>query len=104
SIRPRSLREAGIEYMGDANPDHPLLSPVGADLSRLPPMLVHVGGLETMLDDALVFAERAKAAGVSVEYEMMPGMWHVWHSWAQDVPEAREALDKVGAFVKSQMA
>lgn len=101
SITKEGLLDAAEKYVGKADPAHPLLSPINADLTGFPPVLVHVGDLETMRDDSIVFAEKAQSAGVLVEIEAWPDMWHVWHQWAPDLPEAVEAIDKVGLFIKS---
>lgn len=103
SIDPDGLRDAGRLYCGEGDPNHPLMSPVKADLAGLPPLLIQVGDCETMLDDSRVFAQRAEAAGVDVSLEVWPEMWHVWHQWAPDVPEAVEAIDKIGRFVRDHM-
>lgn len=100
SIDPEDLRAAGRDYTGSSDPNHPLISPIKADLKGLPPLLIHVGDLETMLDDSVVLARRAEEAGVSVTLEIWPEMWHVWHQWVPQMPEAMEALEHIGRFVK----
>src|SRR5690606_4869209 len=102
SMTKEGLLEAAECYAGDADPAHPLLSPVKADLAGLPPLLVQVGDHEVMLDDSVVFAARAQEAGVEAEIEIWPEMWHVWHQWAPDLPEAEDAIAKAGAFVKAR--
>jgi acetyl esterase/lipase len=97
------LTEAARQYAGDLDLASPLLSVLNAELGGLPPMLIHAGGHEVMLDDSAMFAERARAAGVEVLLEVWPEMWHVWHQWAPDCPEANDAIDKIGAFVKAQV-
>lgn len=104
AIDPEDLRSAGREYTGDNDPDHPLISPIRADLGGLPPMLIQVGGDETMLDDSTVYAARAKAAGVDVTLEAWPGLWHVWQGEAPHVPEAVAALEGIGNFVRQKLA
>lgn len=99
-IRER-LREAGLWYAGKRDPADPLLSPLFADPAGLPPLLIHVGGNEVMLDDSRKFAERAMQAGVPVTYRMFEGMWHVFHTAGMGVPEARTAIDEIGGFVRS---
>lgn len=104
SIDPEDLRAAGRDYTGDNDPEHPYISPVGADLTGLPPILIQVGGDETMLDDSVVYADRAKRAGVDVVLEVWPGLWHVWQSEAPHVPEAVAAMEVIGTFVKQKLA
>ena len=93
------LREAGLQYAGKRNPAEPGLSPLFADLSGLPPMLIHAGEDEVMLDDSRIFAERARAAGVTVDFKSYPGMWHVFHASGTGIPEARQAIDEIGVYV-----
>lgn len=95
------LRAAGRDYVANADPDHPQISPINADLSGLPPMLVHVARGEIMLDDSLILVGRAKAAGVVVEFEVWDDMWHGWHFRTPEIPESTEALRRLGAFVQA---
>ena len=91
-------------YLGDANPKSPLASPLFADLSGLPPVLVHVGTAETLLDDARRFAAAARDAGTEVVLEEWDEMIHVWHTFAAMLPEGAQAIDRIGAFVKERLA
>lgn len=95
------LREAGLLYAGSRDPADPLLSPLFADLAGLPPLLVHVGGDEAMLDDSRKFAAKAKAAGVPTTFKIFEGMWHVFHHAGLEIPEARQAIDEIGGFVRA---
>ncbi|HXK06913.1 MAG TPA: alpha/beta hydrolase, partial [Verrucomicrobiae bacterium] len=74
-------------------------SPLYADLTGLPPLLIHVGDAEILLDDSTRIAERAKAAGVDVTLEVWPEMVHVWHVFAKILPEGQQAIDRIGEFV-----
>ena len=66
-------------YVGKGySPDHPLISPLHADLKGLPPFYVQVGSKEVLLDDSRIFAKRAAEAGVKVMLEVGKGMFHVW--------------------------
>lgn len=65
-------------YVGQYSPEHPLISPLHADLSGLPPFFVQVGSKEILLDDSRSFAKRATEAGVKVMLEVGKGMFHVW--------------------------
>ncbi len=83
---------------------HPLPSPVYADPHGLPPLLIHVGRDEILLSDSERLAERAKAAGVDATLEVWEHMWHDWHTFAAfGVPEARQALDRVGLFLREHL-
>jgi len=97
-------REGIIEmakaYLGEADPRIPLASPIYADLKGLPPLLIQVGTAETLLDDSTRLAKRAKAAGVEVILEPWEEMIHVWHAFAEILPEGQEAIERIGEFVR----
>ena len=82
---------------------NPLVSPLQADLSRLPALLVQAGGAEALLDQIAAFAERARAAGVEVTYEVQPEMIHVVHLFAHWLPEGRRAIGDVAAFIRKRI-
>lgn len=94
------LERAARLYIGDRDPTEPLISPVYAELAGLPPLLIQVGDHELLLDDARRLAERGRAAGVDVTLEIWPEMWHVWHGFAAELPEAQAAIDSIGAYVR----
>ncbi|MEP6722694.1 MAG: alpha/beta hydrolase [Variovorax sp.] len=87
---------------GDAR--DPLVSPLLADLAGLPPMLIQVGERETVLDDSLAFAAKARAAGIGVELEVWEGMIHVFQQFPAELPEARDALASIGRFLSRRWA
>jgi acetyl esterase/lipase len=101
-IDKEGLSEAGLWYAGERGPRDPMASPMFADPAGLPPLLVHVGGDETMLDDSRIFAERARAAGVDTTFRIYDGMWHVHHSGAPGVPESVAAINDIAAFIRAQ--
>jgi acetyl esterase/lipase len=69
----------------------------------LPPSLILVGGDDVLRDDAVRMAERLRAAGCKVALEVWPRMWHVWTMLARVMPEAREAVARIGAFVEPKL-
>jgi monoterpene epsilon-lactone hydrolase len=91
-------------YAGSDDRKAPLISPLYADLRGLPPLLVHVGSDEVLLDDALGLAERARAAGVDVTLEEWPAMIHVWHWFLPMLAEAERAVGVIGSFVRARIA
>ncbi|HEX2844596.1 MAG TPA: alpha/beta hydrolase, partial [Candidatus Limnocylindria bacterium] len=97
-----ALKVAAAWYAGGRDLAEPMLSPLFADLTGLPPLLVHVGGDEILLDDGRLLAERARAAGVGAQYRVFDGMWHVHHFAAPEVPEALAAMNDIAAFIRSQ--
>jgi epsilon-lactone hydrolase len=103
------VQKAGIEqmaaaYLGGKDPRTPLAAPLYADLTGLPPLLIQVGTAETLLDDASRLAERARKAGVAVSYEPSEDMIHVWHLFASMLDEGRQAIDRIGEFVRKHAA
>jgi epsilon-lactone hydrolase len=91
-------------YLGaDGNPRDPLASPVHGDLAVLPPLLIQVGDRETVLDDARLLADRARAAGVNVRLEIWSGMFHVFQLYARELAEAREAIAKIGEHLRRHL-
>jgi acetyl esterase/lipase len=81
------------------SPSNPLLSPLRADLSGLPPTLIHVSDTEMLVDDARRYTRKARAAGSPVELRIWPGMFHVWHIFTPQLPEADDALKDIGDFL-----
>jgi epsilon-lactone hydrolase len=90
-------------YLGGRDARAPLASPLYADLRGIPPMLIQVGAAEVLLDDSKRLAERASAAGVNTTLEVWPEMIHVWHSFAAILPEGREAIERIGKFVRMHL-
>jgi phosphinothricin tripeptide acetyl hydrolase len=91
-------------YVGGGDRKAPLVSPLFADFRHLPPLLVHVGSDEVLLDDARGLAEHARAAGVDVTLEEWPAMIHVWHWFLPMLDEAEQAVGNIGAFVRARIA
>src|SRR5690606_1793508 len=87
-------------YSGYKDPRTPLISPLYADLAGLPPLLMQVGDAEVLLDDTTRLADRARQAGVDVTCEVWPEMFHVWQIYAPWIPEGRDAVDRIGAFLR----
>ena len=93
----------GSLYLGEIDATTPLASPLYADLRGLPPMLIQVGSAEVLLDDASRLAERALAAGVDTTLEVWPEMIHVWQTFAPILPEGRQAIERIGQFVRARL-
>src|SRR5713101_8213441 len=91
-------------YLGDTDPRNPLASPLYADLAGLPPLLIHVGADEVLLEDSTRLAERARAAGVSVELKIWPIVPHAWQLAPHLIPEARQSLRESAAFLRVHTA
>jgi monoterpene epsilon-lactone hydrolase len=87
-------------YLGDTDPRTPLASPLYADLTGLPPMLIQVGTAEILFDDAMRLAGRARATGVDVILEPWDDMIHMWHFFAAILPEGQQAIERIGEFIR----
>lgn len=94
---------AARHYLGDTVPTDPLASPLYGRFEGLPPLFIHVGGNEILLDDSLRLSEKARAAGVSVEIKVWPDLPHVFQA-ARFLPEAGASLSLIAAFLKDRMA
>jgi epsilon-lactone hydrolase len=93
-----SFARAAQYYVGDGDRCAPLASPLYADLHGLPPLLIHVGADETLLDDSRRLAERAQHAGVKVQLKIWPAVPHVWQLFQRWIPEGRMSLREAGMF------
>ena len=106
-IDPMVTKEGLIEmagaYTGDTDLRTPLASPLYADLKGLPPMLVHVGTAEILLDDATRLADHARNFGVEVTLNTADGMCHVWHFFTTMLPEALLAIEEVAQFMRKNL-
>jgi acetyl esterase/lipase len=94
-----SIARAARLYLGDTPATHPYASPLYADLKGLPPLFMQVSSTEVLLDDSRRVADKARAAGVDIDFEIWRKMPHVWQLWAPFIPEARRALDLAARFV-----
>jgi acetyl esterase/lipase len=94
-----SIALAARLYLGDTPPTHPYASPLYADLKGLPPLFMQVSSTEVLLDDSRRVADKARAAGIDIDFEIWRKMPHVWQLWAPFIPEARRALDLAARFV-----
>jgi monoterpene epsilon-lactone hydrolase len=90
-------------YINQHDPHDPLISPLYADLHGLPPLLIHVGDHEVLLDDARRFSEKATAAGVEVTTVVWPQMFHVFQIFAPILPEANHAIAQLAEFIRSRL-
>lgn len=99
-VQKKGLLEMAKAYLGGKDPRTPLAAPLYANLSGLPPLLIQVGTAETLLDDAGRLAERARKAGVSVTYEPWENMIHVWQIFAPMLDEGKQAIERIGEFVR----
>jgi acetyl esterase/lipase len=94
--------DAGSRLSGqDVRP--PRISLLHGAMTGLPPLLIQAGGDEMLLSGSIRLAERARAAGVDVTLDIWPRMWHVWQLLAPMLPEASQAIDALGAFIRKHL-
>lgn len=104
----RGLRAAAKLYLGhpDASGQQgidahdPRVSPLYGDFAGLPPLLIQASDSEVLLDDARRVAERAKAAGVQVDFRVWEKVPHAWQVFSPFLPESRKALKEAGRFIR----
>jgi acetyl esterase/lipase len=85
-------------------PDDAYTSPVRADLTGLPPVMIQVGTEEVLLSDSLTFANRAALAGLSVRLHVWSGMPHVWPFLHAIVRAGLPAIDEAGQWIRERVA
>jgi len=96
------LEMAARLYAGSQDRTNPLMSPLFGDLAGLPPILLQVAAEEILLGEVIAFADKANKSGVAVSLDIYDGMWHVWQSMDELVPEARNAMERVGTFIRTR--
>lgn len=90
-------------YVGEGDPKHPYASPLFGDLKGFPPIIIQVGDDETLLDDSVCFAQKAKEAGVEVNIKVWKGMFHCFPLLAPMFPEAHQALEESCSFIRDKL-
>jgi len=90
-------------YLGETDPKNPLASPLYGDLRGLPPIRVHVGDDELLLDDSRRYVERAALAGVDATLDVWMGMPHGFVTGVREFDAARRALKAIGAFLTERL-
>jgi epsilon-lactone hydrolase len=103
-VQKAGLVEMAKLYLGGKDPRTPLAAPLYADLTGLPPLLIQVGTAETLMDDASRIAERARKAGVKVDYQPYDNMIHVFQMFAPLLEEGQQAIDRIGEFIRGNAA
>jgi epsilon-lactone hydrolase len=100
----KMLKIASRAYLAGASPRDPRASPLYAEPSGLPPLLIHVAEDELLRDDALRFAARARQAGVETKLSLWPEVPHCWQLAVGVMAEARASLREAAAFLRQRAA
>jgi epsilon-lactone hydrolase len=98
------LQPRVTDYTAGHDPALGLISPVFADLSGLPPLIIQAGTHEVLLDDAVRLARQAAAADVEVTLDITPGVPHVFQAYYPILDEAAAALDRAGQLLSAHLA
>jgi monoterpene epsilon-lactone hydrolase len=104
ALTPEGLRRRAVDYVAAGDRTAELVSPIFADLTGLPPLLIQAGSHEILLDDATGLAARAAAADVAVRLEVTPDVPHVFQGFAAMLDEADDALASAGEFLRAHLA
>jgi acetyl esterase/lipase len=103
-LRRELLQPRVLDYAPGQDAGLPLISPIFADLSGLPPLTIQAGSHEVLLDDAVRLAQQAATADVEVTLEITPRVPHVFQGYAAILDEAAGALDRAGQFLSAHLA
>ncbi len=103
-IDPAGLDLIRKAYLGTRSPVDPMVSPLYADLTGFPPLLMQVGGSEALLDDTLRLADNARKAGVDVTTEIWPGMIHQWQLFPFWLDDARQSNQRAAEYAIKHFA
>ena len=103
-FRAEDIKHIAKYYCDESEMTNPLVSPLYADVSRLPPLFIQVGGDEILLSDSTRLADKVRSSGGQVSIEIWPGMWHVFQSFVGAMPESGKAIDQIGDYVRHTFA
>lgn len=98
-LNAEAIAALGRHHIGERDPKDPLLSPAHGNYDGLPPLMVHVGSEEILLDDARAVRRAAQRARLRLDYREWPGMPHVFPLFYSLLPEAREAVADMARFI-----
>ncbi|HAM46282.1 MAG TPA: alpha/beta hydrolase, partial [Alphaproteobacteria bacterium] len=101
-IQQPGIADMAGAYLQGADAKSPTASPNYADLTGLPPLLIHVGDAEVLLGDSLDLHEKAKACGVDSTLEVWDEMIHVWHAFHPMLDEGKQAIEGIGVFLRDK--
>jgi acetyl esterase/lipase len=99
-----NLQPRVTDYTAGQDPASGLISPIFADLSGLPPLIIQAGSHEVLLDDAVRLAQQAATADGEVTLDITPGVPHVFQAYSPILDEATAALDRAGQRLSALLA
>jgi acetyl esterase/lipase len=101
-LNANDLAPFAAQYLAGTDARTPYASPLYGNARGLPPTLIQVGSDEILLDDSVRMAERMRKERCDVTLEVWPRMLHVWHALAPFLPEAGQAIERIGAFIREK--
>ena len=90
-----------VAYLGNEDPRNPYISPLFGDLRDLPPILIQVSSSEMLYSDSTRFVEKAKKAGTNAILQSWDDMTHVFQDLSDDLPESKDAINKIANFTNN---
>jgi len=103
-LRAREMPTLAAAYSGGLDLADPRLSPLNADLAGLPPALIQCGSEELLVSEGRELSKRLASAGTQVELQVTTGMWHDFQTHAGQLPEAKEAVERMARWAKPLLA
>ncbi len=103
-LSPEALQARVTDYTAGQDAGLGLISPIFADLSGLPPLIIQAGTHEVLLDDAIRLARQAATADIQVTLDITPGVPHVFQAYHAMLDEAANALDRAGQLLSTHLA
>ncbi len=103
-FRPDEMQAVGRKYSPEGELDNPLVSPVFAEASGLPPMLIQVGDHEILLSDSTRLRDNILATGGQATLQVWPEMWHVFQFFIRRMPESGRAIKDIAVYIRQQVS
>lgn len=96
----QSLLKTTARMYSDQDMASPQISPINGSFQGLPPVKIQTGGHEILLNDSKRLERRLKKANINTSLEIWDKMFHAWHYFARYLPEARDAIQRIGEFIQ----
>jgi acetyl esterase/lipase len=101
---PIGTKWCASQYLAGQDPRQPSASPLHGDLTGLPPMYIQAGDWDILVDDSHHLADKARGCGVDVRLDLFPEMLHAHQLWVGNMPEADDAVARIGDYVRQRLA
>ncbi|MEM8924907.1 MAG: alpha/beta hydrolase [Actinomycetota bacterium] len=98
------LADHAAAYLGNGTArDDPEASPFHGDLGGIGPIMIQAAEFDVLVDDAIRFTRKARAAGTEVELEIAAEMPHSYQFFTGVIPEADMALTRLASTVRRRI-